>query len=73
MRRENSIKVDKTVWAKAGKKPAQETAKGLSSVLIYDEERSFLLEGDLSGSGYQEWTDSAWLALESTSKVKEVC
>ena len=54
MRRENSIKVDKTVWAKAGKKPAQETAKGLSSVLIYDEERSFLLEGDLSGSGYQE-------------------
>ena len=54
MRRENSIIVDKTVWAKAGKKPAQETAKGLSSVLIYDEERSFLLEGDLSGSGYQE-------------------
>ena len=54
MRRENSIKVDKTMWAKAGKKPAQDTAKGLSSILIYDEERSFLLEGDLSGSGYQE-------------------
>ena len=54
MRRENSIKADNTMWAKVGKKPAQETAKGLSSVLIYDEERSFLLEGDLSGSGYQE-------------------
>ena len=53
-RRENSIKVDKTIWAKAGNKPVQETAKGLSSILIYDEERSFLLEGDLSGSGYQE-------------------
>ena len=61
------------MWAKAGKKPAQDTAKGLSSILIYDEERSFLLEGGLSGSGYQEWTDSAWLALENTSEVKEAC